>query len=206
MAKKGKPPAYQYYPDDFEQGTATFTLAQVGAYTRLLNHQWPHGSVPGDDLAALSRILRCTVDEAREMWSVVRTKFRMRNSVYQNPRMERERKKQREHHRMQSRRAKAGAEARWGKDRAKKSRGQQLPKGMLKHSLEHASPFPSSSTDQIVPPKPPADAGGRPLVGRARRLAEHMRRSHGRCPHSPSCQTYDQCLSLLYASRQRRAS
>jgi uncharacterized protein YdaU (DUF1376 family) len=70
-----KLPYYQYYPADFEQGTATFTLTEVGAYQRLLNHQWAHGSVPGDSVKALSQILRCSTSTTKSVWAIVQEKF-----------------------------------------------------------------------------------------------------------------------------------
>jgi uncharacterized protein YdaU (DUF1376 family) len=70
-----KLPYFQYYPADFEQGTATFTLSEVGAYQRLLNHQWAHGSVPGDSVKALSQILRCSTSTTKSVWAIVQDKF-----------------------------------------------------------------------------------------------------------------------------------
>src|SRR5258706_9467091 len=45
-APMNKPPAFQFYPDDFMGGTADMTQAEVGAYILLLCHQWNRGSIP----------------------------------------------------------------------------------------------------------------------------------------------------------------
>jgi len=41
-----KPPAFQFYTDDFLGGVATMSQAEVGAYILLLCQQWNHGSIP----------------------------------------------------------------------------------------------------------------------------------------------------------------
>lgn len=52
-----KPPAFQFYVDDFLGGTMHFTDAEVGLYTRLLCVQWSTGSVPAneDELASYGK-------------------------------------------------------------------------------------------------------------------------------------------------------
>ena len=41
-----KPPAFRFYADDFLAGTLDLSQADVGAYVRLLCHQWNRGSIP----------------------------------------------------------------------------------------------------------------------------------------------------------------
>lgn len=43
-----KSPAFQFYADDFIGGTCHFSAAEVGAYIRLLCHQWGNGEIPAD--------------------------------------------------------------------------------------------------------------------------------------------------------------
>ncbi len=43
-----KPPAFQFYADDFLAGVADMTQAEVGAYILLLCHQWGRGKIPPD--------------------------------------------------------------------------------------------------------------------------------------------------------------
>lgn len=47
------PPAFQFYPADFVTATAEWSNAEVGAYIRLLIHQWINGDVPLDQAAAV---------------------------------------------------------------------------------------------------------------------------------------------------------
>jgi len=43
---KRRAPAFQFYADDFLAGTLELSQAEVGAYIRLLCHQWNRGSIP----------------------------------------------------------------------------------------------------------------------------------------------------------------
>jgi hypothetical protein len=43
-----KPPAFQFYADDFVAGVADMTQAEVGAYILLLCRQWCAGEIPQD--------------------------------------------------------------------------------------------------------------------------------------------------------------
>lgn len=46
---KRRSPAFPLYADDFLAGTADMTAEEVGAYMRLLCHQWSKGSIPADE-------------------------------------------------------------------------------------------------------------------------------------------------------------
>lgn len=87
-----QPPSFPFYPADWVLGTLTFTLAEDGAYLRLVMHQWNAGSVPGDDLSAVAKILRVSEREARVLWKVVSTKFvRGDDGQWRNARLEKQR-------------------------------------------------------------------------------------------------------------------
>jgi uncharacterized protein YdaU (DUF1376 family) len=43
-----KPPAFQFYGDDFVAGTSDMTQSEVGAYILLLCRQWATGEIPAD--------------------------------------------------------------------------------------------------------------------------------------------------------------
>lgn len=159
---KAKSPAYSMYPDAFEQGTDEMTLAEVGAYIRLLNSQWNKGSIPGDNVDALSRILRCTRGTARSVWNTVHVKFvRGEDGKWQNPRLEKERRKQAD------RRAKLAANGAQGgrpqKPKPNQNETNRFQSGSVSQnqneSLPSPSPFPVPPT--AVSP-PPLEAGASP--------------------------------------------
>jgi uncharacterized protein YdaU (DUF1376 family) len=101
-----KPPAYQYYASDFEQGTADFTIEEVGIYQRLLNFEWTNGSIP-DDPKKLSLICRCNFNKFMRYWPKVRSKFKQQGeSDLVNEKMENVRVIQMQFREKQSQRAK----------------------------------------------------------------------------------------------------
>ena len=78
-----RPPAFQFYADDFIGGTVDLSAEDVGAYIRLLCYQWGRGAIPASK-AAIDRVAGCDVS------SEVLAKF----PDGKNHRMERERLKQ----------------------------------------------------------------------------------------------------------------
>lgn len=93
MSRETKP-WLPLYVDDF-LGDETVKLASnraLGAYVKLLCHQWTHKSVPGnhDDLA---RIVGESRKDWDRIWPRLREKFPDRNGRLVNPRLEVERRK-----------------------------------------------------------------------------------------------------------------
>ena len=103
-----KSPAFQFYAQDFLTGTATMTLAEVGAYVKLLAHQWHAGSVPRGTRER-ARILGCSLAVEKTLWVALEMKFTAVDDGYQNARLEEERRKQAEYRRRQSDKGKASA-------------------------------------------------------------------------------------------------
>lgn len=85
-----KPPAFQFYADDFISGTAILTTEETGAYILMLCHQWNTGGVPNDD-KLIKRIAKIT--QAFDL-GLVKSKFELVDGVLKNSRMEAERMKQ----------------------------------------------------------------------------------------------------------------
>ncbi len=220
MSKRArKAPAFQYYPDDFEQGTASFTLEQVGAYQRLLNYQWATGAVPGDDLRALSRILRSNLKTTGFIWRVISTKFvRNGDGRFKNPRLEIERKKQLEFARKQARNGRKGG-------RPPKNPGLFFGLSNSKPNPKPKKSSPSPSVEiKDQPPNPLRVAKGdvvevsqKPPTRSEREFAEHLRTQRSTahqsaCPHDPPCEVSVTCIGrivqekrLFEAHGQRRA-
>lgn len=97
-----KPPAFQFYADDFIGGTVCFSAQEVGAYMRLLCYQWGNGSIP-NDAKTLKRIAGVSVSKS------VQLKFP--NGI--NPRLEAERQKQQLYREKQAAKGRASAHARF---------------------------------------------------------------------------------------------
>lgn len=118
-----KAPAYPWYPRDFaaDEPVQLMTLTEEGAYRRLLDHQWLHGSIPGE-MSQLARICKnIPVREMTKLWRALDHCFsRMEGQPprFQNRRLERVRQERREYRDKQSASGKLGAEAAWGKGAA----------------------------------------------------------------------------------------
>ena len=110
----GKPPAFQMYASDFHMDTCSWSVSQVGIYTRLLMYAWVNGFIP-DDAKQLARIAGCSVKKFNQNWPMLIPKWK-KNGIgqLQNQRMEDVREKQDKY--VESRRK--SAEARWSKDDA----------------------------------------------------------------------------------------
>ena len=63
-------PYYPRYPQRFALSTATWTDEEVGAYCRLLDYQWDHGSIPAD-AARRNRI----AESLERTWPTLADKF-----------------------------------------------------------------------------------------------------------------------------------
>ena len=85
-----RPPAFQFYADDFLAGTFTFTNEQRGLYIALLCLQWNQGAIGEETITALAGGM------PPESITAVMAKFVRGedDGMLRNPRLELERKKQ----------------------------------------------------------------------------------------------------------------
>lgn len=114
-----KPPAFQFYVNDFASDgvVEAMTTEGVGAYILLLCKAWreePPGSLPNDD-TVLARWARLAPDHWAEVKQAVLRAFMARddNRLHQK-RMQKEYRKLLESRANRKRSGKAGASARWG--------------------------------------------------------------------------------------------
>lgn len=107
---------YPMYQQRFDSSTADWPLEAVGAYVRLMNHQWDKGSIP-DDLTKLASLLRCTPSRLRTVLWVVNEKFApVGDGRRQNAKLEEVRMEQLKKHGGAVIKGRLGAEKRWSKD------------------------------------------------------------------------------------------
>jgi uncharacterized protein YdaU (DUF1376 family) len=125
-----KPPAFQFYPDDFLGGTMNFTDAELGLYVRLLCIQWSQGSLPDDDSELLS------YSKGRTSVTRVKAKFKKgQDGLLRNDRLEQERCKQAAYRQSRSANGKHGG-------RPCKAHENHM---VLKTKAQESSPSPSPS-------------------------------------------------------------
>lgn len=108
-----KPPAFQFYADDFLAGTMNMSDAEVGLYIRLLCVQWTNGSIPNDDEEIRAYSKRGSVEPSLNR---VKSKFEAGpDGMLRNQRMEAERMKQMAYRDRQSQFGRRSAEARFNR-------------------------------------------------------------------------------------------
>lgn len=130
-----KPPAFQFYADDFLAGTVTMTFAQRGLYITLLCIQWNKGFVTPDDIFDL---IGDGTAIAQPSANRVLTKFKLLpDGNYQNERMEVERRKQEIFRENRSAAGIKGNDVRWHSD------GTAMANPVAKHRSPSPSPTPS---------------------------------------------------------------
>ena len=147
---KRRAPAFQFYADDFLAGTLDLSQADVGAYIRLLCHQWNRGSIPVEN-EKQQRLAGGSISVD------VLAKFRLLpDGRLVNERLEVERQKQSEYRELQSLKGKLSAEAR--KNQPDLNRGSTAvqpthqPDGQPDTQPKSNSPSPSPSpTSTSIP-------------------------------------------------------
>lgn len=143
-----KPPAFQFYADDFLAGTFTMSNEERGLYITLLCRQWTQGHVTADEMARLSDGM------AQPLASHVFAKFKdCGNGEFKNDRMEIERDKQASFRANRSESGKLGANRRWHSHST--AIAQPMASGMAKHSSPSPSPSPLLEREREFPEIPP---------------------------------------------------
>ena len=140
-----KPPAFQFYADDFLAGTFTFTNEQRGLYVALLCLQWNQGAVGEETIAALAGGM------APESVAAVRAKFVSGedDDMLRNPRLELERQKQAA---FRAKCAEAGRRSVEGRLKAPS----RLVEGRGQPEVNSPSPSPSPSPSSVSDPQSPS--------------------------------------------------
>lgn len=111
----GKAPAFQLFAADFYMDTASWSVDEIGIYTRLLFYEWVNVSLPNDE-KRLARIAGCSHKKFQKGWTIIKVKFFLNGEgQFQNHRMEEGRHEQAEYIEQQSEKGKKSAVKRWGK-------------------------------------------------------------------------------------------
>jgi len=157
-----KPPAFQFYADDFLAGTAEMTAEEVGAYIRLLCHQWTKGGIPNDEsrvarMAGIAHTEPNGVAIGSPSLRYVLAKFvASEDGMLRNARLERVRAEQDDFRKKQAQNGQKGAEKRWGNG---KPNGTAIATPLAKRCPDDSPPvsvsgFQSpSNTNTPLPPK-----------------------------------------------------
>lgn len=150
-----KPPAFQFYADDFVAGTVDLPSEEIGPYILLLCYQWSKGFVPDDD-NVIRRIARIT--QAFSL-SGIRSKFQLTPEGLKNTRLEQERQKQYDYRQKQAKNGQKGGRPK-GLDNPSLSFGltQTISQTKAKKSSPSPSPSPISLEREYPEPSRPTMA------------------------------------------------
>ena len=110
--KPQKAPAFQFYARDWLVDTIHLSLAEQGAYIRLLSHEWVEGPLP-NNAQEVARRVGVPVDEFTHLWVKLERFFPLTNGLLANPRLEELRTTTEAYHKQRRHAGHLGAKARW---------------------------------------------------------------------------------------------
>ncbi len=160
-----KPPAFQFYADDFLGGVADMTQAEVGAYILLLCRQWSSGEIPTDPA-------RASLIAKGEVTPHVLAKF----PGGKNARLEAVRAEQAAYRAKQASAGAQGAQKRWG--RHSDPNGVAIATPMAKAWPEDSSPSPSPTPSPTLTPTSNEEAGSATPTGQQAVKAKRAKTPH----------------------------
>lgn len=148
-------PACRFYFADFDMDTADLSCEEVGAYMRLLSHQWEHEVVP-KTMQKRARICRISARKMKTIWDEIGRFFVANEQGFLNERMEDERRKQAEYRRKQAEAGRKGGQSRGSSDPSSNPSSETQAESNLSFSgsdVEREKPLdPSLSTDPSTTP------------------------------------------------------
>ena len=160
MPKPERPPAFQFYVDDFASDgkVEAMTTKAVGAYILLLCKAWreePPGSIPNTD-AVLARWARLTPEEWAECREMVLAAFSLGNDGrWHQQRMRREYEKSQSFKKQRAASAIKAAQARWHKpsieneiDASRIRHASVTHPSRIRHAESSSSSSPSSAKEE----------------------------------------------------------
>jgi hypothetical protein len=164
MAKETSP-AFQFYPRDFlsDENVAMMTYPELGMYWKLCCHCWLEGSIPGD-LGGIARLLRIQPADLESAWGIIGKCFAVSRKLEGRliqPRLERERDKQKYFRKLKSEQGKEGAKRRWNSHKTNNKNGRAILSPMANDSSSSSTSvgFAIASADK-KPPLPPRGGNG----------------------------------------------
>lgn len=172
-------PYFPLYADDFLAGTMDLGPEEVGAYIRLLCHQWNRGALPADG-AKLKRLAGGSVS------ADLLAKFQAgADGLLRNARLEKVRTEMLAFRELQSRKGKASAEAR--RNRGSTAVQPRLPDGEAPAGVAADIRNAPKSNSPLPPPLPDKDKGGNYPLGESLTTAPPDKPSfEGATNHPPS--------------------
>jgi hypothetical protein len=151
-----KSPAFQFYPKDWlaDDKVKLMSAAARGMYITLLCYNWLDGSIP-ETTNALARLVSVPKNRFELVWNRVLSKcFIVRpEGRLTNPRLERERDKQRFYAELRSAAGKRGGRPRKANGKQTESKPESKPKAKKRPPSSSSSSSSSADRILVVPPE-----------------------------------------------------
>lgn len=149
-----KSPAFQWYPKDVLASARVqeMSLAEEGAYRRLIDYCWLNGDVPADPQRCARLIGKGATEEIAKVVLEMFIPSPTNPDRMIHDRLEIERKKQEEHSKERSESGKRGAKTRWAKGVTGDSSAMAKPiaQKVAKHIAKNSSSSSSSSSELLA--------------------------------------------------------
>ncbi|HIA31734.1 MAG TPA: DUF1376 domain-containing protein [Nitrospinaceae bacterium] len=142
---KNKSPAFQFFPKDFLSDINVVLMSNQarGCYITLMSHEWEaQGNGITNKIEDIAKVCGENVEDMAMLWKSIEMCFKPHpkdSTKLIHPRLEKERKKQKDNRKKRASAGKKGAKARWEPD----SNAIDLP--MAKNSLSSSSSIASST-------------------------------------------------------------
>ena len=161
-----QPPAFQFYVDNFIEGTSDMSPHEVGCYIRLLCHQWSRGQIPIGDVQKLRRVCGGVVSDE------ILQKF----PDGKNARLELERGKQQVWREKSSKGGLKGAATRASRVVQPPLQSPLQPKGQPNGNTPSPSPSPNNTSEVFPSPFPiPSSLNRKDFVKIWENWLEHLK-------------------------------
>lgn len=138
---------YRFFPGDYQRDTGDLTLVEHGAYRVLLDHYYTQECLPADKEKCYRIARAFTQAEQTAVDTITARFFRIDGERLRNRKADQEIIERKAFIDAQSKRGKAGAEARWSK--AQKE-AEVKAQAMRKHKHKDNQPSPSPSPSPII--------------------------------------------------------
>jgi uncharacterized protein YdaU (DUF1376 family) len=185
-----KAPAFQLYAADFYMDTVGWTATEVGAYFRLLLHEWVDGPLP-DDIMRLARIAGVDHKTMGKFWALSVGKKFVKTGIgtWENSRLEQTRLEQEEY------KQKLMKSGRLGGLKTQEEKRKSSSEALSKASSENEALLSSSSTSSSVLDKTTLEDDNPNGLLSPKDFGNE--KSNGHCPHVEIIKLYHEILPSL---------
>jgi uncharacterized protein YdaU (DUF1376 family) len=163
----GKAPAFQFYASDFisDENVVLMNNQEVGCYIKLLCFCWKQGSIP-NDIDKIGKLCGENSSVMAQLWESIKPCFKENgHGRLVNPRLEKEREKQKAFRKERSESGKKGAAKRWkDKDLDSSATTEPMANDSSSSSSSSSSSKPIDTPNGVLSPDASGDGPDPPKI------------------------------------------